>query len=316
MKSTPILLLHYGDAFYMQSIIKASIAKGNQVFLLGDKSNEYLGEIAGCVHREFDAYLSIGDKERFDAAFQFVHGAKFVGKENWVRFNFLKMIAVFNFANQEKLKQFWLLDSDVLVTRNLTLVANSFPDIDLMTHPRNLSPQGLINSPHVFKDFFDFVISKFSDSLFIQKAREDFVKNPDYGLTYMRFWNAFYEERDYRYLEMGSFGQEFHFVPCLFNQPKYKKYPFTFQNFQMSEVYFGKVDQVCMKSEDDEWVQPVTINLSWLPPHIHFRILNHGKGVSRILYKLEKLIKGQEKVRMHLAQTTLERFGLKFKKKN
>jgi len=314
MKSSPILLLHYGDAFYMESIIRSSVALGNEVFLLGDKENAYLGAIDGCTHLPFSEFVSPQNQSDFDASFQFVHGDDFVGQENWVKFNFLKMIAIYNFSKKMGCDRFWLLDSDVLVTRNLSNLIGAFEEIDLMTHPRNLSPQGLVNEPEVFKDFFYYVITKFQDQTFLESAKLDFKKNPDYGLTYMRFWNAFYKEREYSIQEMGDFSSEFHFVPCLFNQPHYQKYPFRFQNFNMTEVYFGNERSIWVKSEKGQWVNPVTINLSWLPPHIHYRIVNHATGVKRSLFVLEKWITRNDKVRMHLAQSLPDRLLLKFRK--
>ena len=274
----PIVFVHYGDSYYLQYSLKTAklFNPNKEIILLGDKSNKKYKSF-GLKHLCFDDYIQTEDVKEFNSVFKLIGGNKFVGGEKWTRFNFLKIFALKNLMYDLNLKNLWIFDSDVLIIDDLKNHEHKFLSYEYTYHNDNFVAQGLINSIEFLERVTQFFILKFKDEKFLQKNIKDFVKEPTYGLTYMRFFKSYNENCKVKALRLNKIINNETFDECLFYGMEYEKYKIKPFHFRMKQVFFNSDGYIYLKrKENGNYVRCVVMNLSWVGPYLFKRIYKQG----------------------------------------
>lgn len=303
----PVVFMHFGDREYLKPVFEVAIKKGNKVVLIGDNSNKHYTNL-GLLHYSFSELLTGDIVDEFNKHFKFIHGKEFTGSEYWVRFNFYKMFVLYSFMSKHNIKHCWLFDSDVIICENLSLYASQFKHLDYTHQPLMPMPQGWIGGKDILLQFFKYCIVKFQDNEFIEDSKKDFEQTPIYGLTYMRFWEAFVEEENkVNRSPFTTIRNDQVWVPHIFNDTGLTFYEIFISHMPLSEIFFDKGKKVLVrKREDQKLYEPIILNLSWLPQYLVNRISNHIMGRDKFSFFIERIInKNKLPLKMHLAKSRL-----------
>jgi hypothetical protein len=295
-RNVPIIFIHYGDSFYLKHVLKSAKKYNSKknIILLGDDLNKKYKQF-GVTHFSINDYLKSDDVKIFFKVFQYISGEKYVGGRKWTQFNFLKLFALKNFMLVNNLSNIWIFDSDVLITESLEIHEYKFINFDYSSQNELLMPQGMINNINFLIQFTSFINSKFQDDAFLSECISDFSQNPQFGLTYMRFFKEYNKVYQLNTLPIQTIFYKERFDRCLFEQfqdgmEMYDINPFQ---FRIKKVFFYPSGEIFTKAYGkNEFIKLITINLSWLPNHIINRIVNHANrfsGRKTVNYKFEKL---------------------------
>jgi len=120
----PIILIHRGDSHYLaHSLAQAKSSNpDSRIILLGDRSNSFY---KGVEHHRYEKYFDTA-KNLSDIYTYEYHPTYQYG---WNLFMHQKYPVLNDFCKAHKIKQFVLIDSDVMVMMTLVLIVNIIQNI-------------------------------------------------------------------------------------------------------------------------------------------------------------------------------------------
>jgi hypothetical protein len=205
MKADPLIFLHIGDIFYLKYTLRSAVFHNpnTEVILIGDRYNKKY-EHLGVKHFNFHGYLDTDDIKEFDQVYKLIGGTRFIEINrskgyDWTKYNFLKWFVLRNFLRQHNYTSCWTFDSDNMLLCDLNSKDYFFQNLDCTVRPAFSMIMGKINNTGVLEDYCKVIIDLFKNSTFLNKQKEEFLKEPKFGYTMMRAFMEFYLAFKHKY---------------------------------------------------------------------------------------------------------------------
>lgn len=164
MKSLPIIIVHKGDSFYLEPVLK-------QIRLYNPTSRICLISTEDTKHYSFLEHYNIADYSGAsdDFAKKYVHLS--INPYDYELFCFQRWFIIWEFIQKEKLDYFVCLDSDVLIYCNIDEVFNSFLSYDF-TICKIMGPCFTLFNSNSIDKFCSYILSLYSTDTGLSRLRK------------------------------------------------------------------------------------------------------------------------------------------------
>ena len=276
-----IVFSHYGYSDYLEYTL-ACARKTNpsaRLIFLGDLENKEVVQKNGWEYFYYENYKGLLD-ERFGRVFMHVQGKNHNPIKNgkdWLRYVFERWFFIENFVVQQNICRFWHFDSDTMILRDLESFAETLSDFEFTVQCNNTCLNGLMNK-QVVSDYCKHICDLFENPAYLAKQQLEFdTINPDYAFTEMRAFDDFKNKSDLKWANLMLYNDQHVFDDSICQK----------HGFKMTKLFYGpfvkdvhSVNGLFWALRDDQKVNFVTLNLSWVPLYLFrwvFKSLN-SKG--------------------------------------
>lgn len=263
----PIIFCHYGDSTYLVHTLTQvkSTNPENRVILLGDKKNKAIAESTGAEHYFFKDYNNSAEILNFEKVYQHVAG-KNHGKKYWTKFVFKRWFHIHEFIKKENINSFWHFDSDNMILSNLNNQENKFRHYDCTEQCNGICMNGFISSFKVVDGYVKKINELFENDVYLNKQREDFIKNPHHAFTEMRAYKTFKEQENIKSIRLNSIINSESFDDCICQCHGFEMCEYPLNGRYLKKIYIDTAgDFYCYHIKSSKYIKMNSLNLSWVP---------------------------------------------------
>lgn len=323
MSSVPIVFIHYGNSFYLPYTLR--VAKlynpDKEIFLLGDKHNKYV-ERYGIKHVDIKDFMDSPEISTFEKVFQLIapEGFAIRGKDNkytlndkgefWIKFVFLKLFVLYNFAERNNIRSFWTFDTDNFILADLSIEEAFLRNYDNTEKTAGDLMIGFINNRKVLYQYICCINELFQDQHFIEAQKTDLANAPKHwAFTEMRAYKEFKNRHATKpwNLQTNRDGKVYDDTITFENGMEMHKA----DNFTplMKRLFVDEAGRFFVRdSTHQQLIQTLTIDASWVPNHVIKTLaataFSRGgtSGITEIKFKESLIDTTLRKVRFKLCQ--------------
>ena len=281
--NAPIIFCHYGNKKYLPSVFKAAKLTNpdKEIILLGDTSNQWLGETKNVTHLNFEDYDYGPEIDTFNKVYRLVQGKEhshMKGGRDWVNFVFKRWFFIHNLIQSKGYKNFWHFDSDTMVLESLSQHEDKFQSYDCTEQCNGSCLNGFIPKVSTVARYIEKINELFQDEVFMQNQQDEFDKNnPKHAYTEMRAYEEF-KESGLNAIRLNTILGGSSFDDCICQNHEMEMEPLP--NGKLIKKIYIDTDGAfyCKNISDNTPIKMNTLNLSWVSNDLFLIVLSILNG--------------------------------------
>ena len=265
----PVIFCHYGNSNYLRYVFDAITFTNpdKKVILLGDETNQWLGERKGVQHFPF-ADMNRGEEtERFNDVYRLVQGSEHGHMKNgkdWVNFVFKRWFYVYNFLQENGYERFWHFDSDNMILDRLADHESKYESYDCTEQCNGTCMNGFVSSPSVVRQYLNTINRLFEDREYLDGLKKHFQdETPGHAFTEMTAYRAY--QNDVHTIRLNEIIGNSTFDDCICHDHGMTMEQFPSGKWIKKIHTDGEGKFFCQPKNSDAFVRLNSINLSWVP---------------------------------------------------
>jgi hypothetical protein len=264
---SPIIFCHYGNSNYLEYtlLLAKYYNSGKKIYLLGDKSNQFIAQRAGIVHIPFEKYDNCGSILDFKNKYKFIAGNKH-GRSEWTQFVFLRWFYIREFLNDYDIKSFWHFDSDNFIAIDLAEKEKYFQNFDNTEQCGGICLNGYISSSKIVTLYTNHILDLFCDNDYIKRQMLKCDDNETFAFTEMAAYNDFKQKYKPTTVRLNDSKFNDTFDDCLAMSDGMEIGNVNYNNHKIKVIYIGPNNLLYFKcATSNRYIKVNSLNLSWMP---------------------------------------------------
>ena len=275
--NSPIIFCHFGNTPYLYySLRSAKISNPEkEVFLFGDSSNQKLAKELSINHVNSDELTNTELYHDFQKVYKRVKGKKakcMVGGKNVEKYMIERYFYIYQFCHEKNIDRVWFFDSDTMIVSDLKAVENLLDDYDYTEQCQASCMKGLLKLAAI-KNFISNINQIFQDEEHLRAIQSQCDKNPSWSLSEITLYRLYKKYNKYKRVDLRNIFDNKTFDDCICHQHGYEME--TLPYGQEIKKIFMTDDGRFWGKKENEFVQFLSINLSWVPDYLFEIIFSH-----------------------------------------
>jgi hypothetical protein len=279
-EQSPIIFCHYGNSAYLQYSFQSArlFNPDKRIILLGDESNKKVALKNNIEHVNFSECINTEEWEKFSRVYKHIAGAKH-GRESWTRFVFERWFHIHAFLKKENINSFWHFDSDTLILTDLAQQEPKYQNYDCTEQCNYVCMGGFISSFNTVDGYVKKINELFQNEDYLNELRKQFLIHPGYAFTEMRAYETYRQQSGIKSIRLHTIINNETFDDCLCNGQAMETYAEKIYGHTIKKLYYSQ-DGIfyCRQLPDNAIIKMNSLNMSWLPDYIYFRVLKKIKN--------------------------------------
>jgi hypothetical protein len=275
MASPPILLIHYGDSFYLPYVIKVAKRSNpdREIILLGDRDNEYLTAL-GVSHHCLASLRDSPELRHFNRLYHRIVNPRYP-KPAWAEFVLQRWYMINTFIIEHGIDQFWTFDSDNFILTDLTPFEAQLAQYDCTSQCSARCLNGFVSNKIIVQRYVQKMNELLSDHDYIQSWKAKYATNPELFYNEMEAFAVFVKHESIRNFHLAQIRDGAMFDDSITYDNGMELYNGTIKGRRVKKLYMYDGRIYCRHLASNSFVRMNNLNLSWMPKYIFPRLFDY-----------------------------------------